>query len=262
MTKANYTFKDQSHKYYFDHPVIWEGLRRHSIEKEIDFLKYIFSDHGRIKKVLDVGCGTGLHAYHLTKLGYQTVGVDLNPHMISYAKNHYPESKFYIADMRTLDTLHIKDEFDVVLCLCTTFTYNLTMKEIMVTLKNFYKILSKSGILIIEIFNPISFLEKNRFEGSFFLEDEGLYRTLDLRVDVYHSIDERRQILLEVKKVYSFRNDKLLKKDQTEFRLLFPQEIRFYLQQSGFAVIEQYGRYDINYTTLDRTRLITIARKF
>lgn len=256
-------FLDQSRKYYFDHPKIWEKLRARSIEKETNFLHQVFSK-ANAKNILDVGCGTGLHCAHLARFGYKTTGVDLNPRMIRYARKHYtnPKCKFLIGDMRKARKLNLNNDFDAIICLCTTFSYNRTTREIMLTLGNFFEMLKPKGILVLEVFNPISFLEKMRFMGSFFLEDKDLYQSLGLDLEVVHSINERGQLLIESKKFFDLRNKrKLLKQDKTEFRLFFPQEMRFYLKVSGFDVCEQYGKYDLQYTLLDSTRLITLAIK-
>lgn len=38
-------------------------------------------------------------------------------------------------------------------------------------------------------------------------------------------------------------------------------EIQAFLEFNGFKVIDQYGRYDLEYKLLDKTRIITIAEK-
>jgi len=46
-------------------------------EKECDFIESIFVRYsGNVKRVLDLGCGTGGHALILVRRGYHIVGVD------------------------------------------------------------------------------------------------------------------------------------------------------------------------------------------
>ncbi len=127
------------------------------------------------------------------------------------------------------------------------------------TLISFSQLLNLGGLLILEFFNPISFLEKNKFKGSFFQEDPKHYHDIGLDLKVVHHIDEKHQLLLKDKEIYSLETGKLLSKDITEFRLIFPQEIVFYLETTGFVVINQFGSYDRQYTGLDRSRIITVA---
>jgi len=252
---------NQSHKYYFDHPEIWEKLRTGSLAKEKAFLSEIIKKNApSATRVLDVGCGIGSHCEALNSKGFETIGVDINPHMIAFAKSKYPNLDFEKMDMRQLNQSKL-GMFDVILCLCTSFTYNTTTKQIIATLKSFHRLLNPGGLLILEFFNPISFLEKNKFQGSFFQEDLSHYHKIGLDLKVIHRVDEKRQLLLEDKKIYSLETGKLLSSDKTEFRLIFPQELVFYLETMGFIVKNQFGRYDTGYTKLDRTKLITVATK-
>jgi len=221
--------KSQIHKYYFDHPEIWEQIRKEKFPKECRFLDYIFKKYGKINSILDVGCGTGSHLALLRKMGYKTFGMDLNPTMIKFAKDHHPSTHFEIRDMRTLN---YNGQFDSVICLCTTFSYNVSNEDVMKSLKGFYNSLKDNGILVIETFNPISFLKKLRLEESFFLEKEVRFNELGLRSQVLHTVNEREQTMTEIKTFLLLKGNKKLKTDVTTYRLFFPQEMRFFLEQT------------------------------
>ena len=252
---------NQSGKYYFDNPDMWEKLRLSSIDKEIDFIHHMFSTHHKVENVLDIGCGSGIHCERLEVLGYTAYGIDLNPTMVEFAKKNHPRGRYFKGDMRKLKKIRFPVNFDGIICLCTTFCYNTTNEEVSSVLSDINSLMVKDGIMILEVFNPISFLEKIHFEGSFFLENQETYKKSDLKVEVAHSVDERKQTVQEIKRIYDLNNGKLLKTDHTVFRMYFPQELCFFLNQAGFEVLGQYGRYDINYLQLDRTRLITMAKK-
>lgn len=252
----------QYQKYHFNHPQMWNQVRAGRIKEEVDFIDF-FLKKGSAKKILDVGCGTGLHCQELTKRGYKTVGLDMNPSMIKFAKSNYPSSIFIKGDMQDLDKAKFGTNFDAILCLCTTFAYNLTHKEINECLNNFNRLLTKEGILIIEIFNPICFLQKVKFENSFFNEDQKLFRNLGLEIEVKHLVDERNQMIKEIRETYkiSGTSKKFLKRELTRYRLFFPQEFVSYLKFHGFNKIKLFGKFDRNYRKLDRTRFIVVAQK-
>lgn len=54
------------------------------------------------KKLLDVGCGAGIHIKHYLKAGAQCSGIDLSTTMISLAKQNCPHVKFKIGPMNKL----------------------------------------------------------------------------------------------------------------------------------------------------------------
>lgn len=60
------------------------------------------------KRVLDLGCGSGVHAKHLFDEGLEVYGLDLSPKMIDEAKKRAPKGKFVVGDMNSLP---YKDEF-------------------------------------------------------------------------------------------------------------------------------------------------------
>ncbi|WP_283137562.1 class I SAM-dependent methyltransferase [Rhizohabitans arisaemae] len=63
-------------------------------------------------RVLDAGCGTGRVAIRLAELGYDCVGVDLDPSMLAEARRAAPAMTWIEADLAALD---ITPGFDLVL---------------------------------------------------------------------------------------------------------------------------------------------------
>ncbi len=51
------------------------------------------------RHVVDLGCGPGHVTALLSRCGLDSVGVDLSPGMIAYARNAYPELTFHVADL-------------------------------------------------------------------------------------------------------------------------------------------------------------------
>ena len=64
------------------------------------------------KKLLDIGCGAGIHIKHYLKAGAKCAGIDLSKTMIELAKQNCPNVEFKIGSMRKLP---FKDSsFDIV----------------------------------------------------------------------------------------------------------------------------------------------------
>lgn len=84
----------------------WEtaDLRREITRKHHDFLvlpttRDYLSPGSR---VLEGGCGTGVHVYHLQRHGYQSVGIDNAPETVRHAKEAVPEMDIREGDVRAL----------------------------------------------------------------------------------------------------------------------------------------------------------------
>ena len=62
-------------------------------------------------RVLDAGCGTGRVAVRLHQLGYDVVGVDVDPTMVAVARAEAPDLDWRVADLATMD---LGSSFDLV----------------------------------------------------------------------------------------------------------------------------------------------------
>ena len=56
-----------------------------------------------VRSVLDAGCGTGRVAIELARRGFEVVGLDADPGMLSAARAKAPELEWIEADLSTLD---------------------------------------------------------------------------------------------------------------------------------------------------------------
>ncbi len=120
---------------------------------EAEYLQALIgTHHAGAATLLDLGCGTGGHAFPLARLGYQVTGVDLSAVSIAQAQARLQTDKppkaflrFQQADIRTLQ-LH--QRFDVVTALFHVLSYQTTHADITATLTTVRKHLAPGGIFI------------------------------------------------------------------------------------------------------------------
>jgi SAM-dependent methyltransferase len=244
----------QVDKYLFDHPEIWEQNNQSRFDREPPFLADVFRRYGSVQSVLDVGCGTGGHLDRLSRVGFTGTGVDLNERMLDYARIARPHLRFQAADMRSLP---FEDDFDAAVCLCTTFSYNTTNEDVVTALRCLHRALRPGGLVIIDVFNPIRLIQTR----GYLEEIEQDWGSLNLRYVTAHDIDEFRQVQIATQSVFRIDNRQLVQSDVTEFRLFFPQELRYFLETNAFRFLRFYGDFDVESTSLDGTRLIAVAQK-
>ncbi len=116
-----------------------------------DVLERIFRKHyrGRVKSILDVGCGTGNHAIIFAQRGYRATGIDLSDAMLAGARKKVGSSdnpRFHRMDMRQID---LGEKFDVALVLFAGFGYLLKDTD----LRSFFSSVKRhlnEGLLIYE----------------------------------------------------------------------------------------------------------------
>ncbi|HLO15491.1 MAG TPA: class I SAM-dependent methyltransferase [Anaerolineales bacterium] len=98
------------------------------------------------KSLLDVACGTGIHASFLSK-HYQVEGLDLDTKMLAIAKKKHPKIRFHQGDMTNFN---LNRQFDVIVCLFSSIGYVKTKSRLQKAIKNMSKHLLPGGVLLVE----------------------------------------------------------------------------------------------------------------
>ena len=133
-----------SEKYYDD---IYSAMGK-AYAVEAKKLHQFIQKHKRTagNTLLDVACGTGMHAGELYKY-YTVVGIDLNANMLKVARKKHPGIRFHQADMRGFD---LRRQFDVVTCLFSAIGYMKTKADLQKAIRNMSRHLLPGGVLLVE----------------------------------------------------------------------------------------------------------------
>lgn len=142
-----------------------EALFYDSISKLYDYifplnkaqLKFIL-DHSKGKDhILDIGCATGSLSIELSHHKKEVCGIDLNENMIKIAKDkaltHNSKATFNVQDMTKIESAFSDKRFDTITCLGNTLVHLISPRAIESWIKSAQNILSKDGIIIIQIIN-------------------------------------------------------------------------------------------------------------
>lgn len=76
--------------------------RVETIERQVAYLDGALMG-GRAGRILDLGCGPGLYASRLARMGHRVVGVDFGPASIEYARGLGGGAEFVLGDVRTAE---------------------------------------------------------------------------------------------------------------------------------------------------------------
>jgi len=246
-------------KYSFENPEVWVPTSEKDAKKEIPVLINLFKKFGKVKSVLDVGCGMGRHAYLLSKKGYICEGVEPHPKMIEYAKQHYPGVNYKVNSMQNIN---YKNQFDAVMCIFSIIVFNKSNEEAVKTLRNFYRALKKYGILILETSNAIAWLANQSFRKQF----EEIDKKRNEKAVYREWINTNNQSYVSERTYYDLKTGKKKGSFTKESRMFFPLELKFFLEQAGFKVLTMLSADDLykitlKDTTLDKRRILVVAKK-
>ncbi len=141
------------------------------------------------KKVLDLGCGSGIFTKQIKSLGANVYGLDISSGLINIAKREYPNINFFVGN--AIKTPFKKGEFDVVASSLMVHYFN----NIDPLFKEASRILKPKGIFIFSIHHPIkevtSRLNVKGIKGSLmkpYFNSDKYYWTLQdkLKLVSYH----------------------------------------------------------------------------
>ena len=110
-----------------------------------EFAKLMRKNGGN--RVLDLGCGSGVQSKLLLDEGFEVVGLDLSPKMVSEAKKRVPEAKFVVGDITKIN--FAKDSFDGVYARASLL--HIPKKLIPKVLKSIHEILASDGIFYLAL---------------------------------------------------------------------------------------------------------------
>jgi len=107
---------------------------------------------GAGERLLDVGCGTGVHYEVASKKGYKYYGVDASEDMLKRAAEEHPKGGYIVAKGNRFAKI-FKGKFDVVL-ISMLFPALDSLDEMTSILKECHKVLKSGKQLILVVANP------------------------------------------------------------------------------------------------------------
>jgi SAM-dependent methyltransferase len=161
---------------YYDRIYWWKDY-----SQEVGFLVKAFGRCGiRGRRVLEVACGTGNHTRLLLERGFEVTGVDISDDMLRIARSKVKgRAKFLRADMRDLDAV-VEGKYDAAICLFSSISYNLTIKDLRRAIQGLYDHLAEPGVVVFDThFTRKGFVDGHRGEDVF---DDG--RVMGARMSV------------------------------------------------------------------------------
>ena len=208
---------------------------------ECDLLEKIFREQadGRITSILDLGCGTGNHSLPLADRGYDVLGVDRSPCMLEQAQakaearaDGSKTPRFVRSDLRELE---LDATFDAVLFMFAVLGYQLDNADVLTALRTARRHVRLGGLLIFDVWYGPAVLSLRPGERVKVNDtaDGQLIRATSGRLDVDRHLCEVSYTLWQI-------SAQRLVEETTErhgMRYFFPQELRLFLDLSGFELL-------------------------
>jgi SAM-dependent methyltransferase len=203
---------------------------------ETEFIDTLIKKYanGDVKTILDMGCGTGGHAFLLAEKGYEVTGIDRSEGMLSIAKEKAKKTKkmvnFLKADIRDFD---LNKKFDVVITMFAVMGYQTSNNEFEATLASVHRHLNSGGLYIFDVwFGPAVLIQTpvDRVK-TIELGDKKVTRYAHPILDVVNHTVKVNYTIHEIV------GNKLVAetKESHLMRFFFYQELIYFLEKNGFG---------------------------
>jgi glycine/sarcosine N-methyltransferase len=140
---------------------------KNRLEREAPFFQRLFSEN-RIKRVIDLGCGTGHHSRLFSNWGCEVTGIDASPELLKVARKNNSDSEnaptFIDGDFSNFSE-KVDGEFDAIICLGNTLPHVESKDEMKELLERIIARLKPGGVFVFQNRNYDKLLEKKeRFQ--------------------------------------------------------------------------------------------------
>lgn len=142
---------------------IYHEMYQHVFDYDIEYGFYdIILKKYNCKKILEIGCGSGMLARRFIENGYDYLGIDLFNEMLDIARDEVKSDRFMQCDMRNLT---FSKEFDAVLITGRSLAYVIENKGLLDTFNGINKSLVDNGLLVFGVFEANGIFDNfNDFE--------------------------------------------------------------------------------------------------
>jgi SAM-dependent methyltransferase len=189
-------------------------------------------------RIVDLGCGSGIWARHLTDAGHRVLGVDLSPAMIEIARARVPEGEFQIASFLQFPLPPCR----AVTALGEVFNYLFDPSNSLGALQQVctrvFRALSRGGVFIFDVAEP------GRHKGVTQRFAEG--NDWACLVEIQHDLTRARL----TRRIVSFRKigDSYRRHEEIHPQQLYQgRRVARMLREIGFRVrlVRAYGDYPL-----------------
>ena len=208
------------------------------------------------KTVIDLGCGTGSIALPLAKEGYDVIGVDLSPEMLTEADHKAMEEgvsvRFACQDMTELE---LGEEADCILSLCDNMNYLTEDGQLEDAFKSIAQHMKQESLFLFDLNTEYKFKEvlgQNVFGSA---EEHAAY--------IWENDYDEEEKINEYYVSFFIENEDGLYERIEEFhyeRAYSMEEIEEGLQAAGMELVEVYDGYSFDAPRAESERLLFAAR--
>jgi SAM-dependent methyltransferase len=203
-----------------------------------DYLEKQFARASRpIHTILDLACGTGTLSWMLAERGYEMIGVDLSPEMLSQAMEKsidtIQEAPIFLC--QSMDELDLYGTVDACICMLDSVNHVINPQKLRRAFSRVHLFLEPGGLFLFDVLTP-QHLEN--LDGGLFLDE-----TEDAYCVWRTDYEIRRRICTYAMDLFLKDGDRWLREQEVHQEYAYrTEELTTILEEAGFCRIRQHGK--------------------
>jgi len=201
---------------------------------ECDLIENVFRLYGQsaVRRVLDLGCGTGGHAVVLAERGYDVVGVDRSAEMLERARARSSSVRFELGEIASVD---LGETFDVALMMFAVLGYQVGNSDVEAALSTARRHLRANGLFLCDFWYGPAVLGQRPSERVKVIDTP----TGQVIRVASGELDTRHDLCMVRYHVWRIEDGRLATevREQHPMRYFFVPELELFLSTAGFELV-------------------------
>lgn len=209
------------------------------------------------KKILDVGCGTGLLSVKLAKLNGLVTGVDLSSDMLSVARDRASSLNLPVTFVeQPMQEITGFSDFDVAIITIDSLNYVIEEEAVLQTFRNIYNSLAVGGVLLFDVHSTFK-MDVIFMESPFIFDNKRISYIWNTEMG-----DEPHSVYSELAFFIRTENDLYKRFDEVHYQRTFSVlEYVDMLSEVGFSIERIFSDWEDLPPNFDSERIFFQVRK-
>ena len=209
------------------------------------------------KKILDVGCGTGLLSVKLAKQNGQVTGVDLSSDMLSVATNRARSLNLPVTFVeQPMQEITGFSDFDIAIITIDSLNYVIEEEAVLQTFRNIYNSLAVDGVLLFDVHSTFK-MDVIFMESPFIFDNKGISYIWNTEKG-----EEPHSVYSELAFFVRTENDLYKRFDEVHYQRTFSVlEYVDMLSEVGFSIERIFSDWEDLPPNFDSERIFFQVRK-
>lgn len=211
-------------------------------DKEVEYIHTLIQNHApKTRTLLELGCGTGIHAIALAEHGYSVDGIDISQEMLTEANARLSELppkqagqlSFTQGDVRTYKS---KKTYDSVISLFHIVSYQITNDDLKQMFQTAARHCNPDGVFIFDVWYGPAVLTQRPELRAKELENEAI-KVVRVARPVHYPTENRVDVNYEII-IFDKKTTAMEELFETHpMRYLFTPELKLLLTDAGFELL-------------------------